>query len=74
MKSYLHGLITGAVFVFALMVLIGSTDNDSEVGRYGISLANMGATSTMAESIIDTRTGEVVSRNQLHIKKFKKIK
>ena len=33
MKSYIQGLITGGVFVFALMVLIGSA-NKSEVGRY----------------------------------------
>ena len=26
MKSYLQGLITGAVFVFAFMVLMGSTE------------------------------------------------
>ena len=28
MKSYLHGLITGAVLVFAFMVLIGGTYYD----------------------------------------------
>ena len=34
MKSYLQGLITGGVFVFAVMVLMGSTNTKSEVGRY----------------------------------------
>ena len=34
MKSYLQGLITGGVFVFALMVLMGATDSEEEIGRY----------------------------------------
>ena len=33
MKSYIQDLITGGVFVFAMIVLIGSTKK-SEVGRY----------------------------------------
>ena len=32
MKSYIQGLITVAVFVFALMVLIGATGNSG--GKY----------------------------------------
>ena len=36
MKSYLQGLITGAVFVFAFMVLIGASDSNSDVGRFQI--------------------------------------
>jgi hypothetical protein len=56
MKSYLQGLITGAVFVFALMVLIGASDNDNEVGRYAISsvtTAQFGRWEVL-ESIIET--------------------
>ena len=37
MKSYIQGLITGGVFVFAIMVLMGASDTNSEVGRYAIS-------------------------------------
>ena len=37
MKSYIQGFLTGGVFVFAFMVLIGANDNDSESGRYAIS-------------------------------------
>ena len=36
MKSYIQGLITGAVFVFAIMVLMGANDGKGEVGRYQI--------------------------------------
>ncbi len=74
MKSYIQGLITGGVLVFALFVLMGSTNNDSEVGRYAISTVMNGA--YIAETIIDTKTGEVISRTQRlgTLKIFKKIK
>ena len=36
MKSYLQGLITGGVFVFATMVLLGSTTNESKLTEYKI--------------------------------------
>ena len=76
MKSYIQGLITGAVFVFALMILIGATDNDSEVGRYTISsvgTAQLGRWEVL-ESIIDTKTGDVVKRIKVSDKVFNKIK
>ena len=38
MKSYLQGLITGGVFVFAVMVLIGASEPKPELGKYQISL------------------------------------
>ena len=34
MKSYVQGLITGAVFVFALMVLMGAAGSRNQVGTY----------------------------------------
>ena len=49
MKSYLQGLITGAVFVFALMVLIGA--KSEPVGRY----ARMSD-----QSVLDTVTGDII--------------
>ena len=66
MKSYIQGLITGAVFVFAFMVLIGASDNDNEVERYAISsvtTAQLGRWEVL-ESIIDTKTGRVTSRKK----------
>ena len=35
MKSYIQGLITGAVFVFALIVLVGSTKPEPNPPQYG---------------------------------------
>ena len=37
MKSYMQGLITSAVFIFAFMVLMGSTDRKSEIGKWQMS-------------------------------------
>lgn len=34
MKSYIQGLITGGVFVFAMMVLIGARNSNYQTGRY----------------------------------------
>ena len=39
MKSYIQGLITGAVFVFAIFVFIGATNASSGAGRYDGSMA-----------------------------------
>ena len=49
MKSYIQGLITGAVFVFAIMVLMGP--KSEKVGRY----AALGET-----HVVDTTTGDVL--------------
>jgi len=61
MKSYVQGLITGGVFVFAFMVLIGASSNDGEVGRYQISITSGGMKSNkiIYEAIIDTKLGQV---------------
>ena len=34
MKSYIQGLITGGVLVFAFMVLMGASAQNSETGKY----------------------------------------
>ena len=51
MKSYLQGLITGGVFVFAFMVLMGS--NNDEVGRYQLGLLKKN------DVLIDTKTAKI---------------
>ena len=68
MKSYVQGLITGGVFVFAFMVLIGASSNDGEVGRYQISTQLQQKVYkadylSMYETTIDTKTGEITKRN-----------
>ena len=58
MKSYIQGLITGAVFVFAFMVLIGASDRDtSDIGRYTFHYFS----SLHRTTIFDTSTGEAYS-------------
>ena len=75
MKSYIQGLITGGVFVFAFMVLMGASDNDDEVGRYQISSASSAINNSwITESTIDTKTGKVVNRNRVPMKDFKRVK
>ena len=70
MKSYIQGLITGGVLVFAIVVLMGATGS-SEVGRYQIASASGRTTGRIYESVIDTRTGIIVSRTTLEDKKIK---
>jgi hypothetical protein len=73
MKSYIQGLFTGAVFVFAIMVLIGANDNDSESGRYAISTTATNKL-TVAETIMDIKTGKVISRKNFKMGNFDTIK
>ena len=64
MKSYLQGIITGGVCVFAIMVLMGASSNNSEVGRYQIIDVDWevlsGRVVIPINSVfkIDTKTGE----------------
>ena len=61
MKSYIQGLITGAVFVFAFMVLIGADENEessTQIGRYQMSTGYIGTWQ------IDTTTGVIWSHDK----------
>ena len=40
MKSYLQGIITGGVLVFAIMVFMGSSANDLKLSQYKIIDSN----------------------------------
>ena len=71
MKSYLQGMITGVVLVFATMVLVGASVNDIEVGRYQISTIFSGA--YPQHTIIDTQNGEIIAKIRDHNKNYKKI-
>ena len=75
MKSYIQGLITGGVLAFAIMVLMGASYNDNEVGRYAISSSPL-ANHALFVWIIDTKTGEVVKRYKIddRIDIFEKLK
>jgi len=61
MKSYIQGLITVAVFIFALMVLIGATGNSG--GKYAISTTSIG--SIIYVTILDTETGIIYKKKRV---------
>jgi len=74
MKSYIQGLITGGIFVFSSMILIGSQNKidkfirqevlleqpnkKSIIGRYQIASDGTGIL------VIDTKTAEIRYRNK----------
>ena len=61
MKSYIQGLITGAVFVFALMVLMGAS-KEKPVGKYQFQIAKG------FWSVLDTQTGAVYEAERKGLK------
>ena len=71
MKSYLQGLITGSVFVFAVMVLIGATEPKPELGKYQISSTGMVDGFNIYEVVINTKTGSVIRRNHIRSENYK---
>ena len=71
MKSYLQGLITGGVFVFAVMVLIGASEPKPELGKYQISSTGMVDGFNIYEVVINTKTGNVVRRSHIRSEHYK---
>jgi hypothetical protein len=67
MKSYIQGLITGGVLVFAFFVLMGA-NNSGEVGRYAISTAAKDG--KIYQTIFDTKIGKVTKRGIKKDNKF----
>ncbi len=62
MKSYIQGLITGGLFVFTFMVLVGHTDysrhaSDS-IGRYTYNFSTKKETEDLIE-IFDNKSGKL---------------
>ena len=56
MKSYLQGLITGGVMVFAILVLMGASNIHNKIGRYQLSSAAFGRKSP-EPLLLDTTNG-----------------
>ncbi len=76
MRSYIQGLITGGIMVFSLIMLLGASNSNTEVGRYQVS-SNIGSDLIIYETVIDTKTGEIASRKRVesgHFAKQKSIK
>lgn len=70
MKSYLQGMITGGVLVFATIVFMGA-NKDGEVGRY--IYYNFDTSNSFEDMIFDTKTGKGITRLQ-HVRKDKSIR
>ena len=62
MKSYIQGLITGGLFVFTLMVLVGHTDysrhGSESTGRYTYNFSTDKETEDLIE-IFDNKSGKL---------------
>ena len=62
MKSYVQGLITGAVFVFALMVLMGAAGSRNQVGTYQAIFGEGGI------GILNTKNGVLTGIDNKNLK------
>ena len=65
MKSYLQGFITGGVFVWSIIVLIGASEPKPEMGKYQISTTGTVDGFNIYEAVINTKTGNVIRRNHI---------
>ena len=59
MKSYLQGMITGGVLVFATIVFMGATNRDSQIGKYQLEINGQGA--GLILRVLDTSNGQLYS-------------
>ena len=71
MKSYIQGIITGGVFVFAVIVLMGASEPKPELGKYQISSTGMVDGFNIYEVVINTKTGNVIRRNHIRSENYK---
>jgi|TARA_B100001094_G_scaffold328873_1_gene390326 hypothetical protein len=71
MKSYFQGIITGGVFVFAVMVLMGASEPKPELGKYQISSTGMVDGFNIYEVVINTKTGNVIRRDHIRSEYYK---
>ena len=71
MKSYLQGIITGGVFVFAVMVLIGASEPKPELGKYQVSSTGMVDGFNIYEVVINSKTGNVIRWNHIRSENYK---
>ncbi|WP_372755271.1 hypothetical protein [Labilibaculum sp.] len=68
--------ITGAFIILISIFLMSfnNSDTPNPVGTYQISTTMSSEFNMVLETVIDTRTGEVVSRNKVGLVKYDKVK
>ena len=62
-KEYLIGLLTGCLLTASALMFMGATDNDSQVGRYQITMT--GDPSGVVIRALDTTNGQQYDYRQL---------
>ena len=67
MKSYTKGILVGISIVLGALLLMGLTESSEEVGRYQVSITNRGDSWGIFETIIDTKTGKIISRERIPV-------
>ena len=73
MKSYSKGILVGISIVLGSLLLMGYTSSEKEVVRYQLSTTNVGNRDYIFETIIDTKTGEIISRKEVSYNLYKRI-
>ena len=72
MKSYLQGMITGGVLVFATIVFMGATNKGSQIGKYQLEINGQGA--GLIFRVLDTSNGQLYNWIPLSRKWKKSVK
>lgn len=74
MKNLTTGILIGIGIIIIPLILMGTTNStvNNEVGRYQISTCYNVTYYQILETIIDTKTGEVISREKVKLGKYSK--
>ena len=74
MKSYIQGMITGGVFVFAIMIFMGATGSRNQTGTYILTESEGSGGVLDGAGILNTKTGVWHQRPWFHSSKKSKKK
>ena len=68
----IKSILIGVFATTCLFLFMGQTSNEREVGRYQISTTYGDYGTSIYETIIDTKTGNIISRERLSPKGYRK--
>ena len=71
MGSYFKGILVGISIVVGSLFLMGYTSSESGIGRYQVSTVKSNIDSWILETIIDTKTGKIISREEISVDNYK---